>query len=460
MVKNTMLVQVVILVGFASSIKTHQNYRVIYQWNAIEPEWPNQEIREKTLANGSYILENNVITGIKIWKDQLYLSIPRLRNGVPATLTVTSATPDQTLISTQLGLQNLNIVNPKLRPFPNWEMQSLGDCKAFQFVQSMEIDPLGRMWVIDTGRTAIMTETPNNSCPPRLVILDLESGGTVLRNHIFPSEVADYKSAHLNGIVLDHEHGGFAYITDAGSKDPGLIVYSLSSNNSWKVRHGTMWAEDKAKKLIVNNVTAYLDTNANGIALSPSSRYDRMVYYTPLASFNLYSIPTAVLKTGLTNVNDFVKKIGRRGSYTDGMIMTSSGTLFFGLLANNSVAYSNTPPQILGQSSEQDSILKIDEKILAKDDNVFQWPDTFAIDQEGYLWCVTNSLQNFAANSVNVNATNYRVIKFMTRSRSYQYFEDGSAPVLPIISPLENSKPVYQIPVFISVSFPKDGRRF
>ncbi|XP_033215188.1 protein yellow-like [Belonocnema kinseyi] len=457
-----MLVQLVLLVTI-NLVQANQNYRVIYQWNIIEPEWPNQEDRETSLANGSYIPENNPITGIKLWKDNLYLTVPRWRNGVPATLTVISAIPDQTLVNTQHGNQNLNVVNPKLKPFPNWQMQTIGDCKSFQFVQSMEIDPLGRMWVIDTGRIDIQTENPKNLCPPRLVILDLETGGTVLRNYVFPTDVADYKSAFLNDIVLDHEHGGFAYITDAGKKDPGLIVYSLATNTSWKVRHGTMWAEDEAKSLTVNDVKKNLTVNIDGIALSPSSRYDRMVYYTPLTSFNLYSIPTAILKTGLSNVSDFIRKIGRRGSQTDGMMMTSTGTLFFGLLANNSVAYWRTP-QIFEQSSGQDSVLKVDENILSRDDNLLQWPDTFAIDEEGYLWCVTNALQNFSTKNFNPNSTNYRVIKFMTtRARSYQYFQDGSAPILPILSPLENSSSVYEIPVSLSISddsFPTIGRHF
>ena len=29
---------------------------------------------------------------------------------------------------------------PKLKPFPSWEMQKLGDCSAIQFVQSMQVN--------------------------------------------------------------------------------------------------------------------------------------------------------------------------------------------------------------------------------------------------------------------------------------------------------------------------------
>ena len=29
---------------------------------------------------------------------------------------------------------------PKLKPFPSWEVQKLGDCSAIQFVQSMQVN--------------------------------------------------------------------------------------------------------------------------------------------------------------------------------------------------------------------------------------------------------------------------------------------------------------------------------
>lgn len=428
------------------SINSRQNYHVIYQWNVIEPEWPNQETGEKSLNNGSYIPSNNIITGIKLWKDQIYLAVPRLKFGVPVTLTTTSSIPEQTLVKTNHGLQNLNLVNPKLKPFPNWEMQKIGDCNAFQSIQNMEIDPMGRLWLIDNGRINIFTDKPNNDCPPKIIILDIESNGKLLRKHIFPKNI-NYDSLFFGDMVIDHEHGGFAYITDNGN-DPGLIVYSLTTNTSWKIRHETMKTENK--KLFINKLEVNLNNGSiNGIALSPASRYDRMVYYSQ--SFNIYTIPTAVLKSGLTNVNDFVKTFNRQQSQIDGMIMTSNGTLIFGLLANNSVASLNTYPRNLRQFIIESEMFNNVEKILAKDDNVFQWTDNFAIDEDGYLWCVTNNWHNYVGNKIDLNTTNFRVVKFLIKMKNYQYFDDGTAPILPV-SHVEISRSLYGIPVSISLS--------
>ncbi|XP_043485045.1 protein yellow-like [Leptopilina heterotoma] len=440
------LVQIVFFVTIAF-VQGRQNYHVIYQWNFIEPEWPNPETGEKSLNNGSYIPENNIITGIKLWRDQLYLSVPRLKSGVPATLTMISSIPEQRPIETESGLQNLNIVSPKLKPFPNWRMQRLGDCEALQSVQSMEIDPMGRMWLIDNGRTDIFTNKANNTCPPRLVILDLNAEGTLLKKYIFPKHVADYNSVFLNDIVLDHEHGGFAYITDSGSKDPGLIVYSLATNLSWKIRHETM----KNK-----NDTMNFSNGIDGIALSQSSRYDRMVYYSSTLSLNVYSIPTGVLKSGLTNVNDFVKLVIRKKSPSSGMIMTSSGRLIYGLLANNSVVYlnkfSSNLPQFIVSDLVDNNGNNNEVTILAHDDNILQWPDSFAIDDDNYLWCIANNWQNFLSNNIHLNSTNFRVIKFLFRGRNYQYFDDGSTPIVPLSQFSSSSSSLYGIPVSIRLN--------
>ena len=58
------------------------------------------------------------------------------------------------------------------RPYPSWEMQTIGDCSSFQFIQSMEIDANGRMWMADNGYVG-NTRTP--LCPPKMYIIDLET---------------------------------------------------------------------------------------------------------------------------------------------------------------------------------------------------------------------------------------------------------------------------------------------
>lgn len=118
---------------------------IVYQWNIVEYEWPNETYKSEEIANGNYIPENSAINGIKLYKGTVYVTVPRLKPGVPSTLNVIIAAPP--------GSNGSNYI---LRPFPSWDMQKLGNCEALQRVQSMEIDPnTGHMWVVDTGRHAV-----------------------------------------------------------------------------------------------------------------------------------------------------------------------------------------------------------------------------------------------------------------------------------------------------------------
>lgn len=236
---------------------------VKYQWNYLNFTWPSAEAYKKALDDRSYIPENNVITGIKVWKDRLYLTLPRFKNGVPATL-----------VSTPLHQVD---VAPLLEPFPNWEMQKLDDCSAFQYVQSMEIDLSGRMWVLENGRTEFMTNNQRTKCPARLVVLDLENNNEILMDYEFPSDVVHGDSVFINDIVLDHEDGGYAYITDTDVKFPGIIVFSLAERTSWKVTHESMRSEEKASSFVVNGTSFSIQGATDGIALSPASTEGKTV---------------------------------------------------------------------------------------------------------------------------------------------------------------------------------------
>lgn len=401
-----------LLLILVATTSCHEPFQVIFQWNTINVVWPTEEDQQFAFNHGDYIPANSFIAGIKFWRGKMYLTMPRWKEGVPVTLGVTSAVPVN------------RVTAPKLEAFPSWEMQKLGDCTAFQLVQSMEIDPIGRMWILDSGKMSPLSVSTKATCPPRLVILDLEKNGEVLRTYEFPSNVARHGTAHLNDIVLDHEDGGMAYITDSDREDPGIITYSLRNNTSWKTRHDSMKAKPEAVRFMIAKTPINIPIPVDGIALSPASVNDRQVYYSPLSSFHLYSIPTSVLKANITNVDEYVKELGRKNSQTDGMMMSARGVLYFGLLADDAVAMWDT---------KQSNSFTTGQRVISRDHERMQWPDTFAFDEDGNFYCVTNSFQNVLNNRVNVSTPNYRVVRARTGVKSYQYLEDGSAPEQPEI---------------------------
>lgn len=156
----------------------------------------------------------------------------------------------------------------------------------------------------------------------------------------------------------------------------------------------------------------------------------RQVYYSPLSSFHLYSVPVYALKNNITNIQQYVRELGRKSSQTDGMAMSATGVLYFGLLADDAIAMwdtKNSPSFTTGQ------------RIISRDHKLTQWPDSFAFDEEGNFWCVTNMLQNFLNNRVNIDVPNYRFIKMRLGIRNYQYYENGTAPDLPDVTAAADS---------------------
>ncbi|XP_050461515.1 protein yellow-like [Cataglyphis hispanica] len=401
-----------LLLTFLAVVVLCQQFQTIFEWKSIDFHWQSDEERKHALVRGEYIPANNFLTTVKFWKDKMYLTLPRWKDGVPVTLGVTSAKP-----------VNGNTA-PLLEAFPSWDMQKLGDCSAFQLVHSVEIDPKGRMWVLDTGRATSLRQERKNDCPARLVILDLEDNGKILRRYEFPDHVARRGSSgtYLNDIVLDHENGGMAYITDNGHDDPGIIVYSLKNNTSWKIRHDSMKAAGEAVGFMVAKTHVINPIHVDGIALSPASNRDRQIYYSPLSSFHLYSLPVSVLRDNVTNVDQYVKQLGRKSSQTDGMAMSANGVLYFGLLADDAIAMWDT---------KNTSSFTVGQRIISRDHYYTQWPDSFTFDDDGNLWCVTNMLQNFLNSRVNITMPNYRLLRLPLGVRSYQYYENGTAPEWP-----------------------------
>lgn len=399
----------------------HEPFVVNFQWNYINYTWPNEETYLKAEKDQSYVERNNVISGVKFWRDTMYLTIPRWRTGVPVTLASTPA------------VARNGQTAPRLEPYPSWDMQRLGDCEALQFVQNVEIDPLGRMWVPDTGRTATLSLDSKSDCPPRLVILDLEQAGKVIKSWPIPASVADPKSVHLSDIVLDHEDGGHAYISDSDEKNPGIIVFSVASETFWKVSDPSMLAKKDAIGFRIEQTRVTQPLNVNGLALTPAYTEgpNRTLYYSPLSSFTLFALNTRALRDEASrqNVSRNVTLMGKRPSQSDGMAMSNTGILYFGLLADDAVSMWNS-----NSSTAEHPTFAIGQRIVSRDHHLMQWPDSFAFDSEGSVWCITNRLHLFLDDALNVDEPNFRAIKSRVNLMNYQYYKNGTAPDLPVIN--------------------------
>lgn len=153
-------------------------------------------------------------------------------------------------------------------------------------------------------------------CNPKLMLFDLKRNGSLILRYDFPEDVASRGTNYLNKIVVDDANGDFAYITDNNGQDPGIVVYSRRINRSWKVReNSSMRANRDATTFAVNGTSLNFSIHIDGIALGPyynpatgdvnldatgsysvTQNFERNVFYAPLSSYHLYSIPASRLR--------------------------------------------------------------------------------------------------------------------------------------------------------------------
>ncbi|XP_053670194.1 protein yellow-like [Anopheles nili] len=409
-----------------------RQFRVVYEWNVLDFAFTNEDERAHALYGGHYIPKNVLISDCKPFANRLYLTVPRMLPGVPATLGYI------------VRPENNGRTDPEIVPFPSWEMNERGNCSAFQFVQGIAIDKHGIMWVVDSGRTETLTRgTDHVVCPPKLLLLDLKRNGTIVLRYQFPESVVPAGNNYLNKIVVDDAFGGFAYITDNSGADPGIVVFSRRLIRSWKVReNNSMRAARNAVRFAVNGTELNFSIHIDSIALGPyynpnigsdqptagqdtlvnSQNYERNVYYSPLSSYHIYSLPASLLRDPEFNARatprdilEAVVDYGQKQSQTDGMFMDNQGVLYFGLLGEHAV----------GRWDSYKPFTARNQQIIAKDPTFIQWVDSMGIDHEGYLYVVVNRLHNFVAGRLNPMEVNFRILRGKTGALSYVYTPDN-----------------------------------
>ena len=108
----------------AKSANASSSSELLHSWTTVDYDWPSAEAQFNFTKDGRFIQDNCALAGVKMWKDDIFVTVPRWRPGVPATLAKVVTKASRSL----------------LQPWPSFEMQTIGDPSSLQFVQSMEID--------------------------------------------------------------------------------------------------------------------------------------------------------------------------------------------------------------------------------------------------------------------------------------------------------------------------------
>ena len=175
-------------------------------------------------------------------------------------------------------------------------------------VQSVVIDLLDRLWILDTGRAAMQngTNVPSSVGGPKLIGVDL-TNNTAFKTIVFPPNVV-YSDSYINDIRFDLRPSvtvsgqGVGYITDSSQEGRnGILIVGLGKGESWRHLDGTAYIRPEPGFLpVIWGETVYSlpkgvkgpisqgTFGSDGIALSADGA---TLYFSAVGTRCLYSVP-------------------------------------------------------------------------------------------------------------------------------------------------------------------------
>ncbi|CAG7715364.1 unnamed protein product [Allacma fusca] len=217
------------------------------------------------------------------------------------------------------------------------------------------------------------------------------------------------------------------------NKSPPLIPYpswefnqegncSVIHDRSWFVQHPSMKADPDALVINIEGKNYTFETALDGIALSNRDSNFSTIYFSPLSSLNVFSISSETARqagtsnqAGIQLKDSEVTLVGKKESQTDGMTIDANGVLYYGLLGMSGIS---------GWNTTEARMTDANQVLVAQNDAELQWPDTFSIDTDGYLFANPNRLHRFFTKTSNFTEINFRVVRIFINSKSYMYSKE------------------------------------
>ncbi|XP_053697507.1 protein yellow [Sabethes cyaneus] len=374
----------------------NDNLRVAYQWNQIDFEFPSETERAEALSSRSFIPENVIPVGLEVYKKRLFLTLPRWKTGIPASLAY-------------ININETNTKSPKLRPYPSWNAhRQLSTDEAPEIVSPFRIraDRCGRLWVLDTGVSDILGDLKVES-PTSLLVYDLHNDN-LLRRYKFPKDHIKENSFYANIAIEDTDcDDTYAYAADLGA--PGLVVYSWKSQESWRIQHHFFHPDPLAGNYTITGISFQWDDGLFGIALSrPQSDNFSTLYFHPLSSTNEFAVSTRILRNQTLATSDKIyrefKVLGSRGPNGQAGVAfldQKTGVIFYALLNLNAVTCWKT-------SNRAYTIKSLGRVYMSVTDMVF--PNDVKVDDESNLWVLSDRMHQFMYSNLDPKDTNFRIL--------------------------------------------------
>lgn len=374
-------------------LETTGPFKTWYYWDTLDFAYPTEVERELAIANKEFIPENNLPLGLEIYGDRIFVSMPKWKPGVPATLAVIPRVPRE--------------ASPKLVPYPNWQWHNDGFCDSITSVFRMEADTCGRLWVLDSGLIDVTTD-PKQVCPPKILVFDLKTDKLLFKYEL-PEEFIKQDSLYSNIIVdvRDDCQNVHAYLTDVWRF--GIVVFSLEKMRSWRVTDHLFYPEPLAAAYKVHHLDFEWTDGIFGMSLSPyhSPEDDRILFFNPMSSFREFYVKTSVIRneTGWSDIKQAFRPLGQsRGK--SGHMSTSridrNGVMFYNLVTRDSV----------GCWDIRKPYKRANLGVVAKDYEKLVFPNDLKIDKEERqsVWVLSNKLPFYLYEKLDPNSINFRIL--------------------------------------------------
>ncbi|CAB3382134.1 Hypothetical predicted protein [Cloeon dipterum] len=304
-----------------SSLATAASFTQVIEWNELDYEWPSEESRAQTMPAAIFKPTKIKPFYMAVYGQRLFLSLFR-DDSTPVTLV-------------SLPTSSANSESPKLTLFPSLEKHGFGNCDKIEEATGLQIDSVGRLWVLDQG---------SYDCASKLWTIDLANYDQTKLIHRFPFQNL------IHELVLDETpNGTFAYITQLAAQH--VVVFSLQRNESWIL-------DTPGKQLL-------------SIALSPKEE-SRRLYVSNYHSSELYTHSVVAVRDGTRTANP--ELVGNWTAEPYRMLMDNHGTVYAAFWGKNYISSWNSSQPFHEQNFHEVAGLKND------------WPFTFALDQNGNFW--------------------------------------------------------------------------
>ncbi|CAH1979422.1 unnamed protein product [Acanthoscelides obtectus] len=364
-------------------------FKIWYYWNQIDFAYLSPEDREKAILYGDFIPENNLPLGLEVWKDRLFVTMPKWKTGVPASLTVIPKVPREP--------------SPKLVPYPSWRWHQTGTCDAIISVFRIQADSCNRLWVLDSGQITVTTD-PNQICPPKLLIFDLLTDQLLTRYDLPPDQVK--KDGLFSNLMVDIRENDcinvHAYLTDVWRF--GLVVFSLEKMRSWLITDHLFFPEPLAAAYKVHHLEFEWTDGLFALALSPTDKYtqDRILYF---------HVPTSVVcnETGWAMTKHAFEVMGQsrgKNGHVSAHWMDKKGILFYNMVTRDSIGCWDS-----GKPYKRDNL-----GVVAQSSETLVFPNDIKIDQEERqsVWVLSNKLPFYLYETLDKDKVNFRIMSAYT----------------------------------------------